>query len=96
MNRRILDIARSTINMFSELDRGELKEDILKISDARDSLRNSIEEIKSLDWDNLLATDDETRQKLIVCQQKAVESYAKLKRVLLETYRDTFNAIKKF
>ena len=97
MNNRITEFAHHTQRMLRDFDYGgSLKEEIKKLSESQTIFEDSIRDIKNLKLEYLCAIDDDKRQELTLRQQNAIESYAALKRVLLETYRDLFNAIKKF
>jgi hypothetical protein len=92
MKSRIHDIARYTINLLNNLD---CNEEVKKLKDADEDLQKATSELKNLNWEHLFAIEDEKRQELTTHQQKCIECYAKLKRILLEVYRDMFNGLKK-
>jgi len=94
MNKRILDLARYTSSMLRNIDSESCKDDIKKVNDANDDLEKAVDKIKGLNWDALFAIDDDKRQELTIHQQKIIDCYAKLKRVLLEVYHDLFHVIK--
>lgn len=90
MKSRILDIAHYTTSLLLNLD---CKEDAKKIEMAERILKNTIQDLKELPWDQLFAIGE--CQELTAKQQAVIEDYATLKRILLETYRDMFQEIKK-
>jgi hypothetical protein len=67
-----------------------------KVDSTDAELKDAIKKLKELKLDDLCAIEDNKRQELTTHQQKVIECYAKLKRVLLEVYRDLFQVIKKF
>jgi hypothetical protein len=71
-----------------------LDADSKTVADANADLKKAIQELKALKWDSLFALDEAERQELTACQQRVRECYAKLKRVLLETYKELFTAVK--
>ena len=92
MNSRILDIAKVTETMFLNLS--NCREEADKIYAAKTALDESIKELKGLKWDYLFGIEDDKRHELTASQQKVIECYAKLKRALLEVYKELFHAIK--
>jgi hypothetical protein len=96
MNSKILDFADYTLNLVYYIGGQVYSEDYKKVEAAKAELEAAIANLKNLDWNYLFAIEDEKRKELTVCQQKFAECYAKLKRVLLETYKEIFDAVKKF
>jgi hypothetical protein len=91
MNSRIDELSRRTEALLQGID---CYPEAKKLADANAELREAIQALKTLNWDSLFALDEAERQELTACQQKVRECYAKLKRVLLETYKELFTAIK--
>ena len=96
MNSKILDLAGYTLNLVYYIGGQVYSEDYKKVEAARAGLEAAIANLKNLSWEHLFAVEDEKRKELTVCQRKFAERYAKLKRVLLETYKEIFDAVKKF
>jgi len=91
MKRRIFDIAHYTGSLLRNIN---CDEEYKNLEAAENELSKAISGIKELDLDQLCAIEEDKRQELTTRQQAVIESYAKLKRILLETYRDIFNALK--
>ena len=91
MKKRIIEVARFTSDY---LDKCSCNEERKIIENAIDELKKSVEGLKELDWNVLFAIKEEHRAELTTRQQAVIESYAKLKHVLLEAHRDIFKAIK--
>jgi hypothetical protein len=73
---------------------GGCEEEAKRINDAKEALENAVRELKGLRWDHLCAIEDDKRHELTTHQQSVIECYAKLKRALLEVYKELFHAIK--
>ena len=91
MHSNIVNVAHNTERLMQSLD---CDEDKKKISDARTALEAEVILFKGMKWEHLFAIKEDKRHELTTEQQKIVELYAKLKRALLEVYRDLFNALK--
>ena len=93
MNTGIIHFAQQTSNMLYNIG---CREDGKKIDDAKDAFNNAIKALKELQWDSLCAIRGEKRYELIIHQRNVIKCYTKLKRSLLEVYRDIFLSIKDF
>jgi hypothetical protein len=92
MNSRISDLARYTVKLLRDIE--NTIDEIKKVDGANDALTKAIDKLKGLKLDDLCAIEEEKRHELTTRQQEIIECYAILKRVLLEVYRDLFQAIK--
>ena|GEM_PF-3989029 len=93
MKQQMIYVASHTASMLGSL---RLDDDARKVRDARDALDEAIKAVKDLDWDSLFSLTEAGQQNLTTHQQAVLECYAKLKRVLLQTYKEMFDAIKGF
>jgi len=91
MNSRILEIARYTGNLLRNL---HCDDDGKKLLEAEENLQGAIRRLKDLKLDQLCAIEEDKRQELTTHQQTVIEFYAKLKRTILEIYRDLFKFLK--
>ena len=91
MNSRIEELGDYTYALLRNLS---LEADAKKITDANQDLKDAIRSVKGLNWDSLFALGEAERHELTASQQKVHECYAKLKRILLETYKELFTAVK--
>ncbi|MCL2410093.1 MAG: hypothetical protein FWC97_00475 [Treponema sp.] len=93
MNSKITELTVATKRMLCELVE-KSDEDYKKIESAQRCFDDAVKALRTLELSDLCASSGEEQQKLIVSQQQVRECYAKLKRVLLEIYKDIFNSIK--
>jgi len=91
MNSNIINVAVNTAIFLRKFD---CNEDAQKIENTQRELNHAILELKELKWDHLFAVEDEKRHELTIKQQAVIECYAKLKRALLEVFKETFQVIK--
>jgi len=91
MNSKIYEVADAIAYLLGNLN---CNDDKKKVADAKEALKNAMGELQGLRWDHLLAINDDKRHELTTRQQKAIECYAKLKRVLLEVIKELFGAVK--
>jgi hypothetical protein len=87
-----MGLARYTCDLLHNI--GCCNEEWQKVNTAKEELKKAVDEVKSLEWDQLFAIEDDERQELTTRQQKVIECYANLKRTLLEIYGDLFKVIK--
>jgi len=98
MKNGILILADHTSNLVQNFNRytgdNHWQEEYKSIDDAKKALNDAMSQLKNLNWDHLCAISENNRQELTTHQQNVILCYAKLKRALLEVYKEIFNAMK--
>ena len=98
MKSGILTLADYTSNFVQSLNRytggNNWQEEYKSVDGAKTALKEAMHQLQNLKWDHLCAITDEERQELTTHQQNVISCYAKLKRAMLEVYKEIFNAMK--